>query len=151
VHGKRLGPAVLGRTRTRQRLALWGGRLRSRGGIDRYCATGGGSFRIAYPTRRLNRGLGRALRRRVARRAVLILTSSKRFSVGGVRVGNRVRRGRGARRVRVGRNTWYLALSRSVVRVYKTRRGRVLALGIADRRLTAGNRSVGRLLSAWRL
>src|SRR3954451_437581 len=146
VHGKRLGPTVLGRTRSRQRRALRGARLHARGGIDRYCATGGGSFRIAYPTRRLNRGLGRALRRRVARRAVLILTSSRRFSVTGTRVGARVktlrRKLRDERRVRVGRNVWYLAAGR----VYKTRRGRVLAVGIADRRLAAR-----RLLTAWRL
>jgi Alpha/beta hydrolase domain len=155
VHGKRLGPTVLGRTRSRQRRALRGARLHSRGGIDRYCATGGGSFRIAYPTRRLNRGLGRALRRHVARRAVLIVTSSRRFSVSGVRVGARARtlrrRLRGERRVRIGRNTWYLATARSATRVYKTRRGRVLAVGIADRRLAPGRRGARRLLSAWRL
>jgi hypothetical protein len=155
VSGKRLGPAVLDRTRTRQRRALRGGRLRSRGGIDRYCATGGGSFRIAYPTRRLSRKLRRSLRRRLTRRAVLILASSRRFRIRGVRVRSSVRTLRrklhGERRFKVGRNTWYVARGHSASLVFKTRRGRVTALGIAERRLTGSRRASKRLLSAWRL
>ena len=48
VRGKRLGPAALGRTRSRQRRLMRGKALKSRAGIDRYCAAGGGSFRIGY-------------------------------------------------------------------------------------------------------
>jgi Tol biopolymer transport system component len=155
ARGRRLGPAVLGRTRTRQRRAFRGKRLRSRRGIDRYCATGGGSFRIGYPTRRLNAGLSRRERARIRRRAVLILTSSRRFSVRRIRRGTSVRRLRrllrGERRVPVGRNVWYLAAGRSARVVFKTRGRRVLDVGIADRRLTTGGGAQTRFLRAWQL
>jgi hypothetical protein len=156
ARGKHLGPAVVGRTRARQRRALRGARLRSRRhGIDRYCVFGGGSLRIAYPTRRLRRQLSRPLRRRIARRAVLILTSSRHFSVRGIRRGARVRtlrrRLRHERRVRVGRNVWYVARGRRVRVVYKTRGGLVREVGIASRRLTRGRRAQKRFLRSWRL
>jgi endoglycosylceramidase len=152
VSGKRLGPALLGRDRRRQRRAFRGKRLRTRAGIDRYCATGGGSFRIAYPTARLRRAVGRSLSSRIRGRAVLILSSSRRIRVRGLRRGDRVavlrRRVRRLRAVRVGRNVWYLAPARSARLVFKTRRRRILAVGIADARLARAPR---RLLGAWRL
>ena len=42
-----------GKERIAQRAILKGAKLRSREGLDRYCAAGGGAFRIGYPTRRL--------------------------------------------------------------------------------------------------
>ena len=53
--------------------------------------------------------------------------------------------------IRVGRNYWYLARSRSVTLVYKARAGRVTAVGIANRRLTSGRRASRRFLTAWAL
>ena len=155
ARGRRLGQAVLGRTRARQRRALRGKRLRTRGGIDRYCVTGGGSIRIGYPTRRLTSRIGRSLRRRVRARAVLILTSSGRFSIKGIRRGTSVatlrRRLRGESRLRVGRNTWYVAPGRRVRLLYKIRRGRVVEVGTADARLTRSNGARKRFLGAWQL
>jgi hypothetical protein len=155
AHGKRLGPARLGRTRRAQRRAFRGKRLRSRGGIDRYCAAGGGTFRIGYPTRRLNRGLGRSLRARIRNRAVLILTSSKHFSVKGIKRGTSVRRLhrrlRGEWRVRVGHNAWYLARSGGVRLLFKVRGKRVLEVGIGDRRLSTSRRAARHYLRAWQL
>lgn len=151
ARGKRLGSAALGRTRARQRRLLRGKRLRSRPGMDRYCAAGGGSFRIGYPTRRLSRAQRAAARGRV----ILVMTSSRRFMVRGVRPGASLkslrRRLRGERRIAVGRNAWYLAPGRSATLVFKTRGRRVLDVGIADRRLTRGARASKRFLRSWEL
>ena len=155
ARGARLGPARLARTRVKQRKALRGKRLRSRNGIDRYCATGGGTFRIAYPTRRLDRGLKRSERRRIRGRAVLALTSSRRFAVGGIRPGTAVRtlrrRLRGERRVRIGANTWYLVPGGAARMVFRTRGKRVYAVGIGDRRLTRSAKADRHYLRAWQL
>ena len=87
--------------------------------------------------------------------AVLIITSSKRFSVHGIKSGTRVRtlrrRLRGERSVRVGRNVWYLARSGGVRQLFKTRGGRVLEVGIGDRRLSPTRRAAKRYLRAWQL
>ncbi len=153
--GRRLGQALLGRTRARQRRALRGKRLRARGGIDRYCVAGGGSTRIGYPTRRLNSTIRRWLRRRVRARAILILTSSGRFSINGIRRGTSVRvlrrKLRRERRLRVGRSTWYFAPGSRARLIYKTRRGRVLEVGKADARLTRSQAARRRFLGAWKL
>jgi len=141
ARGKRLGPAQLGRTRSRQRRLLRGKALKARAGMDRYCATGGGSFRIGYS--------------RAGRRVVLIITSSRRFAVRRIRRGASVatlrRRLRGERRTRVGRNVWYLARGRSATLAFKTRGRKVLDVGIADRRLTRGARASKRFLRSWEL
>ena len=153
--GKRLGPASLGRTRSAQRRLLRGKALKSRPGLDRYCASGGGSFRIGYPTTRLNRRLGRSLRLKLRRRVLLILTSSRRFSVAGLRPGASVAalrsRLRRERRIRVGQNVWFLAQARSTTLVYKTRGRRVLDVGIADRRLARGAAASRRFVRSWEL
>jgi hypothetical protein len=149
--GTRLGPARLGRTRKRQRRVFRGKALKSRRGMDRYCAKGGGSFRIGYPTSRLSR----TARKLARKRAIVILTSSKRFKAKGTRPGSSVKRMRrrlhGERRLRIGRNTWYLARGRKATLVYKTRGRKVLDVGIADRRLTRTRRGARRMLRSWEL
>jgi hypothetical protein len=155
VKGTRLGPAVLGRTVRVQRRHFRGKRLRTRAGMDRYCATGGGSFRIGYPTRRLIRASRTAQRRRVRGRAVLILTSSKRFSVAGIKPGARTsslrRHLRHEHAMSIGKNTWYVAPSRRARLIYRVRGAHVLAVGIADKRLTATPSGRRRVLTAWAL
>jgi ABC-2 type transport system ATP-binding protein len=155
LRGRRLGPARLGRTRKTQRRLLKGARLRSRRGLDRYCTSGGGAFRIGYPTRRLLRGFARGAQRRVRNRVVLILTSSRRFAVRGVKAGDRAgaarRRLRGARRVRVGRNTWYVATGKRARLLVQVRGGRVRSVGIGSKRLSGGRAGARRFLGSWRL
>jgi len=145
------GPAALGRTRTAQRKRLPGRRLKRRRGIDRFCVSGGGALEIGYPTTRISR----AGRRAAKGRAILVLASSRRFSVRGVTRGTRTsslrRRLAGERRYRVGRNTWYVAKAARATLVFRTRRGRVGATGVASRRLTRGARDTRRLLRAWDL
>ena len=72
---------MLGRKKSAQRAIFKGAKPSSRPGIDRYCATGGGNFRIGYPTKRLKPS--RALLKKINGRVILILTSSPRFSISG--------------------------------------------------------------------
>jgi hypothetical protein len=80
ARGRIYGPAALGRTRTAQRRRLPGRRNKDRKGIDRFCITGGGALEIGYPTTRISR----AGRRTAKGRAILVLASSRRFSVKGI-------------------------------------------------------------------
>jgi hypothetical protein len=150
-----LGPAALGRGQAAQRSILRGGRLRSRRGVDRYCATGGGTYRIGYPTSRLTKGLPRSLVRRVSGRVALVLTSSRRFAVAGARPGASLRSVkaalRGSARVQVGVNTWHARPAGGVLLLVKVRGGRVGEVGIADARLGRGKRGLTRLLRAWQV
>ncbi|MFN2616676.1 MAG: hypothetical protein ABR581_06065 [Thermoleophilaceae bacterium] len=151
ARGKRLGPTRIGRTRRFQRRLLKHKARFSRRGIDKYCVRGGGKLRIGYPTRRLSRHQ----RRLAKRREILVLTGSRRFSVRGIKHGSRTRKLRRRfhheRRLRIGRNVWYLARGRRATLIFKARRGKVLEVGIADRRLTRSRRASRRFLRSWRL
>jgi hypothetical protein len=148
LSGTRLHRARLGRTRGATRRSYPS--RSTRRGFDYFCLADGRLVRAGYSSRRLRRGLSRREARRVRGRAVLVLTSSRRFGARGVRRGTRVatmrRRVRGERRFRVGRNTWYLVRGKRATIVYRTQRGRVRAVGIADRRLTRGRRAARRFL-----
>ncbi len=152
--GRRLGPARLGRSRRANRRQFRGARVRVAAGMERYCVAVGGSLRIGYPNRRLNRGLRRSARRRIRGRAVLVLTSSRRYRLRGVRAGSSARvmrrRLRGERRVRVGPNVWYVVRGRASQLVFKTRGGKVREIGLADKRVSASRRGATRLLRAYK-
>ncbi len=151
ARGKRLGPAQLGAARAANRRRFTGARLRSRSRMDRYCVAGGGSLRIGYATTRLSRALGRSLRRRVRGRALVLLASSPRWSVRGVAPGMSARglaaSLRGERRLKIGQNVWYSLPGRKSRIVFKTRGGRVLEVGLADKRVARTGEK--RLLRAW--
>jgi zinc carboxypeptidase len=153
IRGKKVGPAALGRTRSRQRRLLRSRRLKSRRGIDRYCVSGGSSLRIGYPVKRFSRRLSRSTRRRIRKRAILIITSSKRFRLKGVRVGTGLRtmrrRLRRERRVKVGRSAYYVVSGRRARLLFRVRGGRVRDIGIADKRLTRTPVGARRLLVSW--
>jgi hypothetical protein len=122
--------------------------------MDRYCVVGGGSFRIGYPTARLARTVDHSLRRKIKGRVVLILTSSRRFSVNEIKRGQRVRRVRrrlpAEQRLKTRKNTWYVAPGHRSRLIVKTKRGRVREIGIADRRLTRDMDEIERFLGSWR-
>lgn len=154
VKPRAVGKARLGRTRVRQRRALGAvKRLNSRRGIDRYCVRGGGGMRVGYPTKRLNSKMSRQSRKRVRRKAILAVTSSRRFRVSRVRVGTSIRvlrkRLRGERRHRVGRNVWFTARGKKSRLLFSTRGGKVRQLGLGDRGLTSTRRGTQRFLRAW--
>ncbi len=154
IKGTGVGVARLGRTRARQRKVLKGTLLSDRPGIDRYCVKkGGGSLRAGYPTRRLTSKLSRKTRKRIGSKAILLLTTSKAFRLSRSKVGTGTktlgRRLKGERRVRVGRNIWYVAKGKKARILFRTQKGKVRELGIADRRLTTTRAATVRLLRAW--
>jgi hypothetical protein len=153
--GRQLGPARLGRSLAEQRAVFQGANRQTRANLDRFCAEGGGNFRIGYPTPRLNATLSRALARKVKDRVVIVLTSSRRFSLGGIEVGDTVRAARsrlaGEKAFKIGSNTWYVAKRGSARLLVKTKGGRIGEIGIGDPRLTTTARDTKRFLNAWKL
>src|SRR5688500_14893710 len=93
--------------------------------------------------------------RRAARRMVIVLTSSRRFSVAGIEVGDAVaearRRLAGEKAFRIGSNTWYVAKRGAARLLVKTRNGRVGEIGIGDPRLSTTAKSTKRFLNAWKI
>ena len=153
ARGTRLGPARLGRSRSIQRRNL-GRRLRSpSAGIDRYCLAAGGVLRVGYPTARLNRSLARSTRRRLRNRAILVLTSSRRFPLSRATVGMSTRtlrrRLRGERSVVVGRNRWYFTSGSKSRLLFRVQRGKVREVGLAAGSITRSRLRTARLLRAW--
>ena len=141
VRGRRLGRARLGYLRARHRRLL-PGLTRPRRFVDRFCHADGGTTRIGYPSPRLRATVPPARGRRIKRRAVLILTSSRHYALRGVRNGSTLRRVRRRfrrlQRFKVGVNTWFLAPGKGSRRVFKLRRGIVGEVGVASARLTRG-------------
>jgi hypothetical protein len=155
IHGGRLGPARFGRTRKKQRRILKGKRLHSRAGLDRYCVTGGGAFGIGYPTRRMNRRIGRTLSRKVRKRVVFIMTSSRRFNVNRIKPRQRARTARRRlhreRRLKIGRNVWFVVKQKKRKRLLlvSTQRGIIKSVGIGNARLIGGKKGLRKYLRTW--
>ena len=150
--GRRLGPAGLGLARARNRARLQRAAVphrRPRRSVDRFCLADGRHLRIGYPSRALLRTLSRSERRRVRGRAIFMTTSSPRYHAIGKRPGSSSRGLRG-RRFRVGANLWVLRRARRATVLYKVRRGRVLEVGLGDRRLTRGRAAARRYLRSFR-
>ncbi|HEY1360183.1 MAG TPA: M14 family zinc carboxypeptidase [Thermoleophilaceae bacterium] len=153
IKGKRVGPAVLGRSRKRQRKLIKSRRLKGRAKIDRYCVAGGGSLRIAYPTHRLTRRWSRRTRKRYKSKAILAISSSKRFKVKKVGVGTRSRTARrrlhGERRIKVGTSVWYVVSGKQSRILFRIHKGKVADIGLASKRLTRTRLATSRLLHGW--
>ena len=158
LRGRTLGRAALGRKRRLQR-RRFPSFTRPRRTIDRFCLVDGRHIRVGYPGRRLLATRSRRLRRRVRTRAVLVLTSSQRYAIRGVRNGSsprfmKRRMGRRIRRsYRVGRNRWYVARGpRGTNLIFKVTRGRgrVGEIGIADARFLRGRLPSRRFLSGFK-
>ena len=86
---------------------------------------------------------------------VIVLTSSRRFSLAGIEVGDRVAEARsrlaGEKAFRIGSNTWYVAKRGSARLLVKTRNGRVGEIGIGDPRLSTTAKATKRFLNAWKI
>ncbi|MBA2792837.1 MAG: zinc carboxypeptidase [Thermoleophilaceae bacterium] len=154
VRATSLGPVKLARKRARQRRVLrTATRLPSRAGIDRYCSSLNGTVRVGYPTRRLMARIGSRSRRRVAKKAILAISTDRRYRLRRVRVNSSVRtlrkRLRGEKRLRVGRNVWYTVGGKKSRLLFRTQRGKVRELGLGNKRLTASRRSTRLFLRAW--
>ena len=136
---RRVGKARLGLRRARHR-ELLPGLEKPRGSVDRFCHADGGKTRIGYPTRRFLALLSQAERRRVKGRAVLILSSSRHFSRGGITNGSTLGELLAAfgnlRSYRVGANVWHLGRVGRSRLLFKVRDAVVGEVGVADLRLT---------------
>jgi hypothetical protein len=149
--GKALGPAELGRSMKAQRAIFAGADLHSRKRLDRYCAAGGGTLKIGYPTRKLLKAAGRKLAKRIKRRVVLIETTSGRFGIAGLHVGDAAAAVHGTKR-KIGHHTWYLLKRSGGARpLVETKAGKIAALGIGDARLTKSKKLAKAYLTAWKL
>lgn len=148
-----VGKARLARTRKRQRKLLDGTRFSDRKGIDRYCVSGGGTLRAGYPTTRLASKLTRKTRRKISKKAIILLSTNKKFKIGKVRVGTKVKtlrkRLKGERSVKIGKNRWYYAKGSKSRLLFRTRKGKVIELGLGNKMLTANRPALVRFLRAW--
>jgi hypothetical protein len=119
---------------------------KTRRDFDFFCLSDGRLVRVGFasPKMRIATHLRRQAFGRVRGRAVFILTSSQRYRIRGVRPGSRVRtlrrRLRGERRYRIGRNVYYVATGRNSRLLFRTRRGRVRAVGIGAKRVARDRR-----------
>ena len=148
AHGTTLDRTKLGRDRLKNLKRFKIGR-RSRGSMDKFCFSDKRSLRIGYPSKLLRKKLGPKNRKRFrSNKAILVLTSSKKFKIGHLRVGSRAR---GLHRgIKVGRNRWYTKKGSKATLVFKVRRKKVYEIGIADRTLTRTHSGKKRFFKSFR-
>jgi hypothetical protein len=154
VKGKTLGPARLGRGQTAQREIFKGNKLRTRKGLDKYCAIPKGWFRIGYPNTRLFKPYGRSLKNATRNRVVLILTSSPRFTLLGLTRGDKRAKVRQKLKKEfsfvVGANRWYVVRTTGKrILLVKVQDGLVREIGLGDGRFAKTNRLLKAYLRAW--
>jgi hypothetical protein len=116
--------------------------------MERFCLSDGRHLRIGYPSAGLLRRVSRRERNRIRGRAIFMTTSSAHYAAFGVRPGVRPHRLAG-RRFRVGLNTWVLRRGKRATVLFKVRGGRVLEVGLADRRLTSTRSKARRYLRSF--
>jgi len=156
LRGRFVGRAALIRRRATNRRRFPSSSLsRPRRTIDRFCLVGSHATRVGYPSLSYRKKLSKRTRRRVKGRAVFALTSHPAYSVRRVRNGTSTRtmrrRFKGERRVRRGKNVWYLVRGKRARILFKTRAGKVREVGVANRRLTRSRKGARRLLREFRL
>jgi hypothetical protein len=154
VKGKTLGPARLGRSQTAQRAIFQGAKLRTRKGLDKYCAIPKGWFRIGYPNARLFKPYGKSLRKATKNRVVLILTSSPRFTLLGLTRGDKRAKVRQKLKKEfsfvVGANRWYVVRTTGKrILLVKLQDGLVREIGLGDGRFAKTNKLLKAYLRAW--
>jgi hypothetical protein len=151
LSGPTVGRLSLGMTRKHARQRITHYASHGRRHEDFFCLRPKG-IRAGYGYRTLLRVLPRAQRQRLNGRIVFMSTADRRYRLHGVRPGMSVaaarRRLKLSRPMKIGDNVWYLAPNRSSRGVLKTRHGKVLEVGVANRALTANRSREHRLLRA---
>jgi hypothetical protein len=108
-------------------------------GFERYCLTGG-SIRVKYPAAKLLRSMSQAQRHQDTGQIYLALTANKHYTAGRVHTGMTVNAARRDLRlgagVTVGKNTWYLVVTKKAAWVLKAQHGTIREIGITSRSLT---------------
>jgi hypothetical protein len=142
--GTMLGPVRLGMTRPLVRGLFSSVSKRSRRDMDVFCLAAG-AIDVGFPSTKLLARLSAAQGARVRGRAVLALTASPHYGLGGVRPGTllasaarRLHLGRG---LRIGPKIWYLPRQGASHGVLEVRHGEVEQVGIADGQLTSSRKA----------
>jgi hypothetical protein len=154
ARGRRLDRVRLGGLRDVHLRAYKIGRKQTRKGIDRFCLSDARGVRVGYSTRRFRTKLGRQARRYARNKALLALTTSRRFRLRGMRVGTServVRRRTSGKPIRIGSNRWYVRRAKSARLVFKVRGGKVREIGIVNKKFTSTRAKARRTLGAWHL
>jgi hypothetical protein len=132
------------------KIAQKGGRK----GIDRFCLSDGKRVRVGYSTSRFRKKLGRAGRRYGRSKALLALTTSRRFKLKGLRVGasdRRVQRRLHTTAIAIGKNRWYVIRTKRARAVFKVQSGKLREIGLMNKRFASNRKKARRTLSSWRL
>jgi sugar lactone lactonase YvrE len=147
LSGAVLGPLQLGDTRSQARIIL--PHFQGGGRADSFCLAGGQGLRAVYASPTLVRAaIARADRAKVSGRVVLLLSANRRYAIHGVHPGARASAvKRAGRALRIGHATWYIIAGAHANGVIEIRSGRVVAVGIADTRLSSTRAAARRLLS----
>jgi hypothetical protein len=130
------------------------GRKQTRKGIDRFCLSDARGVRVGYSTSRFRKKLGRQGRRFHRRKALLALTTSRRFRISRIRVGSSeraVQRRTTGRAIRIGSNRWYVKRAKHARIVFKVKGRRVREIGLVNKKLTSTRSKARRTLASWRL
>jgi DNA-binding beta-propeller fold protein YncE len=150
--GGRLGPVVLGMTRTQARKALPSSTVTQNGSVS-LCLAGGPGIIAGYPSARALKTTSAHQRSRLRGRVVLALTANRHYALNHITAGTQVakvqRRLAHAVRVRVGGNTWYVLAGKKASGVLKVQHGTIQEVGIANQALTATHGGVRRLLTGF--
>ncbi len=133
--GGSVNGALLGRRRATVRRAVTKHALRAKSSrVDRYCLVGGGNLRVGF----------------LGNRSVIALSSNRSQRLSRIKVGSSTKtvrkRLRGERAYRAGSFTWYAAKASRARIVIQTRRGRVVQMGLADRKRTSTRKKTAGLL-----
>ena len=136
--GGTVNGAVLARKRATVRRAVTKYALKAKTTrLDRYCLVGGGFLRVGY----------------VGGRSAIALSSNRSQRLSRVKVGSTTRtvrkRLRGERSYRAGSFRWYVATASKARIVIQTRRGKVVQMGLADKRRTSTRKKTAALLRAF--
>jgi hypothetical protein len=109
---------------------------------------------VGYSTKRFRSKLGRAGRRYARNKALLALTTSRRFRLAGMRVGTServVRRRTRATPILIGSNRWYVKRGSRAQMVFKVKGGSIREIGIVNKRFSSTHLKARRTLAAWHL
>jgi hypothetical protein len=154
LRGQTLDRIRLGGNRDRHLKAYRIAQKSGRKGIDRFCLSDGKRVRAGYSTARFRRKLGRAGRRYGRKKALLELTTSRRFRLRGLRVGaseRKVQRRLHRKAIRIGKNRWYVVRTKRARAVFKVQSGKLREIGLVNKRFTSTRTKARRTLSSWRL
>ena len=133
--GGSVNGALLGRKRSTVRRAVTKYALKAKSSrIDRYCLVGGGFLRVGF----------------AADRSVIALSSNRSQRLSNVKVGSTTKtvrkRLRGERAYKAGSFTWFVATASKARIVVQTRRGKVVQMGLADKKRTSTRKKTAALL-----